>query len=519
MRVVGLCVATLLVCCFMAPSYSEAQTYGGYGYRPQPRDAVEDFLSRNTIYIRPAIGDGFAGYQNVFDAVGNLRIDVLCPANADSIGGWRERGARVYLERADGAARNPAVLSTVIGAAQVQARNECHSGVVDAYEMGFVEIYGPARGDSARLLWSARIYALGNWGEFHDVLAEEETAARAAEAARIQAQQQAEAAAERQRQFRARREQQERDASSAMGGFVFIVIVVSGIWIVWKWIQAADRDRKREDAERAAREAREERERRDRKERKEQEERERVARQEAIRRELQTLHSSSIDAFGRVPKALMSAEMLLDTAEKDFEENAFSPFWDDIEHAINKIGEASESVDSIKRSANRYKELAAKSESRAQAFPVEVEEAQRLVVANETGQRLKAIVRVAQRNFQFASIYEQRKTNQILIAGFANLGDAITGLGDHLSYAISEVGSSIEGVNRSIRDMEDGQRERARENQRMQRELHEQLSEQLAEQHSSGQRANAQRDEVHAEKMKSALEMLDNLQRGRKPSW
>ena len=41
-----------------------------------------------------------------------------------------------------------------------------------------------------------------------------------------------------------------------------------------------------------------------------------------------------------------------------------------------------------------------------------------LATANDTTARLQRIRRKAQRNFQFATIYEQRKTREILIAGY-----------------------------------------------------------------------------------------------------
>lgn len=60
-----------------------------------------------------------------------------------------------------------------------------------------------------------------------------------------------------------------------------------------------------------------------------------------------------------------------------------------------------------------------------------------------TAERMKAIVRKAQRSFQFATIYEQRKTNQILIAGFTNLAEAL----DQMAYRITD---SIDNLTNSV---------------------------------------------------------------------
>jgi hypothetical protein len=56
---------------------------------------------------------------------------------------------------------------------------------------------------------------------------------------------------------------------------------------------------------------------------------------------------------------------------------------------------------------------------------------------------LRSIVRVAQKNFQFATIYEQRKTNQLLIGGFSTLAQAINDLGSRLESSLDELTSSV----------------------------------------------------------------------------
>jgi methyl-accepting chemotaxis protein len=80
-------------------------------------------------------------------------------------------------------------------------------------------------------------------------------------------------------------------------------------------------------------------------------------------------------------------------------------------------------------------------------------------MAKDSAGRLQRIVRKAQRNFEFATIYEQRKTNEILIAGFATLGEAIYGLGSRLEQSIGmlceridDLSSSMEKMNKKIID-------------------------------------------------------------------
>ena len=59
------------------------------------------------------------------------------------------------------------------------------------------------------------------------------------------------------------------------------------------------------------------------------------------------------------------------------------------------------------------------------------------MVATATAERMQAIVRKAQRNFQFATIYEQRKTNQILVAGFTTLAQALNQMTGQITASIS----------------------------------------------------------------------------------
>ena len=91
--------------------------------------------------------------------------------------------------------------------------------------------------------------------------------------------------------------------------------------------------------------------------------------------------------------------------------------------------------------------------------------------------RLETLVEIAQRDFEFASIYEQRRTNKLLIAGFTDLRDALT------SHS-RKMQQSLQG-------------------------LHEQLCA-FQTQVSDADQNRTLRDE-------RTLEMLDNIQRGRRP--
>jgi hypothetical protein len=196
----------------------------------------------------------------------------------------------------------------------------------------------------------------------------------------------------------------------------------------------------------------------------------------------------SLGAFEAIPKHLVSAEQELDVAEYEFRDGAFSPFWDSIERAMSRLGVVDSDVKLISSSSNRYRQLAVSYEGRPPPFPVDHESARWLAAANETIGHLQRLVREAQRNFQFATIYEQRKTSAILIAGFTKLGDAIYGLGDSLGGQIENLCSSM------------SEQHAASMSER--RALRATLSDQADDQ---------------AERLKTAVAMLDNIQHRRIP--
>jgi len=223
--------------------------------------------------------------------------------------------------------------------------------------------------------------------------------------------------------------------------------------------------------------------------------------------QLVDIRANATASFGRVPSSLLAAEEQLDQAEVEFEDGAFAPFWDAVGRAVESLGLADQLFRNISRDGSVYAETCQLVGQPTDGFPVANAEVERLRgLALSTSQRMAGIVRQAQKNFHFATIYEQRKTNQILIAGFTNLGDAIAGLGDRLT-------DSLGSMSQLLVSLEDGQSRR-----------HAELSD-WKEAMTETSRANAdaaaaQREAIAGEAAKAAqrqLAMLDNIQRSRRP--
>ena len=151
----------------------------------------------------------------------------------------------------------------------------------------------------------------------------------------------------------------------------------------------------------------------------------------------------SRDDFELLPGHLMAAEESLDQAEAGFREGAFAPFWDSIEQAVQGLGGFDTRVQSIASRLTTYDTLVKQYEGQPPQFPIDRDGVANLAVSARTAERLRSIVYKAQCNFEFATIYEQRKNHQISIAGFATLANALALMSSQLQSSIGQLASSV----------------------------------------------------------------------------
>lgn len=126
--------------------------------------------------------------------------------------------------------------------------------------------------------------------------------------------------------------------------------------------------------------------------------------------------------------------------------------------------------------------------------------------------RLQKIVRNGQKNFQFAVIYEQRKTNQILVSGFKGLGQALSEIAYRIDESATALSVAIADLSFTVSDASTQAIAAGRENARAIIESAQVIRKQTkaeAEIEAEARREHEQRE----------LEMLDNIQRGKKPSF
>lgn len=233
-----------------------------------------------------------------------------------------------------------------------------------------------------------------------------------------------------------------------------------------------------------------------------------------IRSIIDTACISAAAAFTTIPACIVNAERHLSKAEGYFKERAFIPFWKEIEEATRAIGNARDLVESIGGKSEKFLEATRQYEATPPSFTVSLLDVRRLEPKiGLASRRMQAIVRKAHRDYEFSHLYLQIKTNEILVAGFATLEDAIDGLGELIEISMDRVCLCIE-------EMENSHRDRHEEHMSRLDGISNAIRDQTDFVRVSADSAAEARDRINAQQemvAREQLDMLDNIQRGRKP--
>lgn len=207
---------------------------------------------------------------------------------------------------------------------------------------------------------------------------------------------------------------------------------------------------------------------------------------------------------------LSNLQHYLDAAEEDLNAGAASGFWDQIELSAREFGQYRENMGKLADAERLYSRTDAVTDSasfaaigltpavRAEPFVLTGDIAQALEDAIPSS-RYKKLVRAGQSNFQFAQIYEMRRTRQALIDGFERLGDAIDGASERATSALFDLRASIESIPASISAQTSA------------------LSAEISQLSKEITKSPPPLRSSHNTFKRQALNMLDNIQRGRKP--
>jgi hypothetical protein len=205
-----------------------------------------------------------------------------------------------------------------------------------------------------------------------------------------------------------------------------------------------------------------------------------LERQAGLKMELTNCRDTVINVSAGLGRRITDANQHLAKATVDFHDRAFIPFWDSIENAMLCLGEFDADLNRISTASRTYQQQLKEYRGAPPSLTWNRDGVPDQAVVTEKARRL---VRAAQCDFEFTQIYQSRQTNKILLAGFANLAMAVENIGDRIVHSITEMHFAVESGFSTISNQLD------------------RIS-----------------DKDYNEKLSNIEGMLNNIQRGRKPT-
>ena len=155
---------------------------------------------------------------------------------------------------------------------------------------------------------------------------------------------------------------------------------------------------------------------------------------------LMSTYDSSAVTAAELPQCLSRAANLLQRADQEYKDNAFSPFWDAVENAAQQLSAFNDKAKQLSKLSDTYYSGLNGKRHTFPSFPANSGNIPNPAsVINE----LRRVVRMGQTNFQFANIWEHRRTREVMIAGFRTLGEAVNNLGSTVENAVYGLEQSI----------------------------------------------------------------------------
>jgi gas vesicle protein len=172
-----------------------------------------------------------------------------------------------------------------------------------------------------------------------------------------------------------------------------------------------------------------------------------------IEKKANHLYSIQSENVSKLSTTLAKIDNIIPFVEQLFSQRAFSPFWDQIEQALKLLDSFNEQISQVNREAMDYYDLLRGHEHTFPEFPVKSES---LPNASGATEKLQTIIAFAQRDFQFATIFEQRRTTETMYRGFRNLQEAVSDLLMHIESSTSALKASLQrGFSKLSSDLAD----------------------------------------------------------------
>jgi len=186
------------------------------------------------------------------------------------------------------------------------------------------------------------------------------------------------------------------------------------------------------------------------------------AAKEGLAQQIESACLSAVRTFEALPALVDDASTRLDDARVHYSNGAFSPFWSAIETAYESLGAYADTLSRLQGLARDHRwnvkayDITYGSDDTLPSFPVDLDAANATAVGQDLAKALSELVYEAQRQPTFATIWEQRRTTTVLIAGFKNLERAVQGMTMELDSRLRDLSTAVTAgaaaTSRSISD-------------------------------------------------------------------
>lgn len=174
------------------------------------------------------------------------------------------------------------------------------------------------------------------------------------------------------------------------------------------------------------------------------------------RRQILANATRAVEQLEALPRHMTAAKANTERAAACFADGAFSPFWSAIEAAYGDLGQYAQAVQTIDSLAKSHAGLVSHlvrtggNPGALAEFPVHLERSRVEKQLADATQDLSRRVYEAQKVPVFAQIWEQRRTTAAVIAGFANLEQAVNRMGATITSSLSSMEASLVQSGREV---------------------------------------------------------------------
>ena len=180
--------------------------------------------------------------------------------------------------------------------------------------------------------------------------------------------------------------------------------------------------------------------------------------QKSLLHQIGVVNQKAIEISRNLPEHILKINDAIHSTQKLYDASLFAPFWDKIEHTVLLIENYYNDIKNISLASKEYIKLLSEYNGiagKVEPFPFNSDFIAELDKRDDINNSFNRVLQLAQSNINFASIYEMRKSNQLLTMGFTNLANAINGMSSSLSHQISSLQNNLRLIDTSISTMTD----------------------------------------------------------------